>query len=397
MSPYASAHGFRTSKQKDEFSNATRRVARIVIEIAVAAFGVTLLICALGANQGWLDRHFLPSFFLPRLWYVAIQTSARVGLGVLGAWLLWAARPRLGQIAMRAPADIAGVAIAVILALGAGEFALQHLHLQSAGWLSPEEEPRRMPDQRLGWRLVPTRTARYTIGGREIEYTLDPSGYRVRTADASVDAARPTIIFTGESVMFGEGLTWEESIPAQVGALTDVQTANLAVHGYGNDQAYQRLVEELPRFQRPVAIVSLFMTALFGRNLQDDRPHLDPGLVWVSARQRGRLQGLLMVFAPYRTDAAVERGVRMTRDVLRATIDMARTRGATPIVVVPQLGPEADVERVLRTRILDEGSIPYVWVLIDGAWRLPWDRHPNALAAHAIAAAIASRLLSPAS
>jgi hypothetical protein len=253
-----------------------------------------------------------------------------------------------------------------------------------------------MPDQRLGWRLVANRTARYTTGGREIEYTLDRSGYRVRAADDPVDPTRATIIFTGESVMFGEGLTWEESIPAQVGAMTDLQTANLAVHGYGTDQAYQRLREELPRFQHPVAIVSLFMTALLGRNLQDDRPHLDPGLVWVPARQRGRLQALLMVFAPYRTDANVERGVRMTRDVLRATIDIARTRGATPIVVVPQLGPESDVERALRTKILDEGSIPYVWVPIDGGWRLAWDRHPNALAAHAIAAAIAARLRSPA-
>jgi hypothetical protein len=31
-------------------------------------------------------------------------------------------------------------------------------------------------------------------------------------------------------------------------------------------------------------------------------------------------------------------------------------------------------------------------VEIDSSWRLPWDRHPNALAAHAIATAIASEL-----
>jgi hypothetical protein len=31
-------------------------------------------------------------------------------------------------------------------------------------------------------------------------------------------------------------------------------------------------------------------------------------------------------------------------------------------------------------------------VPLDPGWRLPWDRHPNARAAHVIAAAIAARL-----
>ena len=31
--------------------------------------------------------------------------------------------------------------------------------------------------------------------------------------------------------MFGEGLTWEETVPAQVGAMMGIQSANLAVHG----------------------------------------------------------------------------------------------------------------------------------------------------------------------
>ena len=57
------------------------------------------------------------------------------------------------------------------------------------------------------------------------------------------------MLFTGESVMFGKGLTWEESIPAQVGAMLGKQSANLAVDGYGNDQAYLRVQAELPRFR----------------------------------------------------------------------------------------------------------------------------------------------------
>ena len=67
----------------------------------------------------------------------------------------------------------------------------------------------------------------------------------------------------------------------------------------------------------------------------------------------------------------------MTREVLGATVDLARARGATPLIVVPQFGVEEQAERALRRRILDETGLPYVWIEIDEAWRLPWDRHPE--------------------
>jgi hypothetical protein len=137
------------------------------------------------------------------------------------------------------------------------------------------------------------------------------------------------------------------------------------------------------------------MTALFGRNLDDDRPHLGPGLVWLPAAQHARLRSLASLLVPYRRDQTVENGIIVTREVLRATVALARARGARPLIVVPQLGAEEGVERTLRRRILDESGVPYVFAAIDGTWRLPWDRHPNARAAQAIAAAIAARLRSP--
>jgi hypothetical protein len=153
-----------------------------------------------------------------------------------------------------------------------------------------------------------------------------------------------------------------------------------------------RLQTELPHFRRPVAVVSLFMTALFGRNLDQDRPHLGPDLVWLPAEQRSRLSSLAKLIVPYRADATVERGVTVTREVLRATGDMARAHGATPLLVVVQFGNEEQPEQTLRRRILDDVGMPYVFVEVDSSWRLPWDRHPNARAAHAIATAITSQL-----
>ena len=172
-----------------------------------------------------------------------------------------------------------------------------------------------MADPRLGWTFVPSRTGRGTIGGRTIDYAFDAAGYRVRRADEPVDPERPTILFTGESVMFGKGLTWDEVVPAQVGAMLGMQSANLAVDGYGSDQAFLRLQAELPRFRRPVAVVAMFMTTLFGRNLDDDRPHLGPGLTWLPGVPHGRLRSLAQLVAPYRSDETVERGIAVTREV----------------------------------------------------------------------------------
>lgn len=369
--------------------------ARVITEAVVASLGALLLCCALIANQRFLDRHFVPSFFLPRDWYVLIQTAARLAMAFVGAWLAFVARPQAGRFAARTPSRVLHIFAAVVLALFTSELALSHLLMRPGEWLSPNDEPRRQFDARLGWTWEPAREGHKSIGGRVIDYAIDPAGYRVTRRDEPVDPERPTILFTGESVMFGEGLTYSESIPAQVGTMMGVQTANLAVHGYGNDQAYMRLETELPHFRQPLAVVSLFMTALFGRNLDQDRPHLGPNLVWLPPQKHSRLASLTKLVVPYRTEATVERGVRVTQEVLRATTELARARGAVALLVVLQFGDESQPEQMLRSKILDDAHIPYVFVDIDSSWRLPWDRHPNARAAQTIATAIAAQLKGP--
>jgi hypothetical protein len=370
-------------------------LSRLLAEVAVASFGVALLATALLANQRWLDRHFLPSFFLTRQTYVLLETIVRVAMGVLGVLLALVVRPRIGRVVGRAPARVLHVAIAAVLALAASELVLRLVHLRPAEWLGPDLEPRRQPDPRLGWTFVPSRTGHSAIGGRVVDYTFDAAGHRVGRQNEPVDFERPTILFTGESVMFGKGLMWEESIPAQVGAMLGKQSANLAVDGYGNDQAYLRVQAELPRFRQPAAVVAMFMTTLFGRNLDDDRPHLGPGLKWLPGVRHGRLRSLVQLIAPYRSDETVERGITVTREILRATVELAAARGAASLILVPQFGREDRVEQTLRRRILDEAGLPYVLVEIDPAWRVPGDVHPNARATRVIAAAVAARLARP--
>jgi hypothetical protein len=374
-----------------------RFAARIVGESVVAFVGIALVACALGANQRWLDRHFLPVYNVSHNARVLVESFVRVVTAAFGAALALVVRPRVGRLVAHVPAaallaDAARVALAVTLALGASEVALRYMFSRATEEQPANEEPLRRPDQKLGWVFVPDRTGRDTVGGRAIEYAFDSAGYRVRSVTEPVDPERPTVVFSGESMMVGHGLTWGESVPGQVETLLGTQSANLAVHGFANDQAYLRLAAELPRFRRPEAVVSLFTPVLFNRNLDDDRPHLGPGLVWLPSQHHWRLTALARFMVPFRSDETIERGIVVTRDVLRATVDLAFARGAVPLIVVPQFGPEDATERMLRHRILDEAGLSYVWVELDPNWRLPWNWHPDARAAHAIAVAIAARL-----
>ena len=360
------------------------------VEIVPAAVGVALLIGAIAARQSFLDRHFLPSFFIPRPWYVLIESTVRAVIAAAGAMCI-VGRSWIARLLTRSPVIVGQVMLAAALALGASEVTLRAIHLRPTEWLVADEEPKRQPDMRLGWVLAPSRTGRTIVGGRPIEYATDADGYRVRSAGEPVDRERPAIVFIGESVIFGEGLNWDESIPAQTAALAGVQTANLAVHGYSTDQMFLRLQQELPRFRHPLAVVSIFMTELFGRNLDDDRPHLSPGLIWEPPVPASRLMALAGLLVPYRRNRTLNDGVRMTQEVLRATVALARAHGAMPLIVVPQFGVEDGAARALRERVL-EPDFPVLVVPLDPEWRLPWDRHPNAHAARSIAQAIAAGL-----
>jgi hypothetical protein len=361
-------------------------------QVVVAVIGIALIVAPVLANQAWLDRHFLPSFMMSRTWYVAIETAVRVALAATGFALIFTARRVSGRFMTIVARYGVALVIAFALAVAASEIALQRVHLRPAEWRILDEEPRREPDPELGWRFIPNRVANATSGGRTIQYAFDAAGYRVRGGAERVDLDRPSLLFAGESVIFGDGLTYDESVPAQVEAILGIQAANFGVYGYSTDQAFLRLRRELPRFRQPVAVIVPFLTTLFGRNLDVDRPHLARGLVWQPARERGRIVTLTGLFFPFRRDTTIENGIVATRDVFAATVALARARQATPLVVVPHLGPESKPEESLRRRILDEAAVPYVFVPLDSTWHITWDHHPDARAARAIATAIAARL-----
>lgn len=368
---------------------------------AAALIGAALAIGAICADQAWFDRHFLPVFFVSRARMVFGETAARLAVGVLGVVLMLAARPIARHAAARTPsawaAGVMRIALALSLAVVGSEGMLRLSYPRAREEAPPSQEPLRRRDARLGWVFVPARAGRQVVAGHVIDYAFDAHGDRVADVAHPVDPLRPTILFTGESIMSGYGLRWEQSIPALVGARLRLQTANLAVFGYADDQAYLRLARETARFTRPSAVVILFSPSLLFRDLDTDRPHLEPGLIWRPASPRWRLDALARFYVPYHSRHDIDRLIALVRAELAASVRLARDRHAAALIVVPRFGPEDDVERGLRRRILDDAALPYVQVELDPAWRMAGDPHPDARGARAIATAIADRLSQPVS
>jgi hypothetical protein len=366
---------------------------RSFVEAALAGLGVALILAALVGGQSWWDRHFMPVFAIARSTLVAAEMTVRGLIFLIGVALALILRRPIA--AVMSHASVGGalrIILAVVLALGCAELLLR-AHPPYPHDADPLQlEPRRRVDPLLGWEFVPARSVVAEEAGRVVSYSFDNAGHRVSAQGAEVDVEQPTLLFTGESIIAGYGLAWEETIPARVGALLGIRSANLAVSDYSNDQSFLRLAAELPRFRQPVAVVTLFMPSLFDRNLLDNRPRLEAGHISQPADHSWRLAALLRWLVPYRSTAVVEQGVARTRDSLRALVDLARSRNAEPLIIVPQFGAESAIDEMLRRRILDGAGLPYVEVMLDPSWHLPGDTHPNSRGAQAIANAVAERL-----
>ena len=373
----------------------------IVLGLVIAA-GLALLALAWRADVAWFDRHFLPVFFVPYPAYRMGETVARCGLALLGLGVL-ALAPPLSRWAERSSAqamagDLARIILALVLAAAFGEAGLRLAFPRSTEAPQSGVEPLRRADPRLGWTFVPARVGRQTVHGATVDYAFDADGFRVAGLDHPVDFARPSILFSGESIVTGAGLPWDQTFAAQTAAALNLQPANLSVFAYSDDQAWLRLADLLPRFQQPKAVVMLVSPGLMFRDLEVERPHLDPALDWRPAEPGSRLAALARLFVPYHGVGAINLTERKVRAELTEAVRRARARGAEPLILVPRFGPEDPREAVLRHKVLD--GLPYLMVELDPAWRQPHDPHPDARGARALAEALtqalAEKLQSPA-
>lgn len=260
------------------------------------------------------------------------------------------------------------------------------------------------PDKRYGNILLPSRTSILAEpGAQPVIYAVDAWGDRAASDRQVPDPAEPSLVVAGESVAVGHGLPFEDTFAARLAKRLGLQLVNVAAGGYGTDQAFLRLEETLPKLQRPAAVVMVFLPIQLRRNVQDYRPRL----LWNDGRliSAGPATGLLASFRlrdlivnelPVLSESKLRNSLAVTAAVLRETARQARARAATPLFVVPLVGPQRAFDQhpeaqVLRPLFVEQG-LPFVLIDLDVSELIPRDGHPNAAASRRIAEALESRL-----
>jgi hypothetical protein len=390
-----------------------RPLPRWLGQVPAVLAGLALICAGWRIDARWFARHVLLPSFYDSLATRALLPGIRLGLFGVGATLLLIVRPWLRRrVVDRSIAALSSgalrLATAVVVSLGVCELVLQHgaSHAQWREIAVPTPDLRARlcePHPRYGWWPRPSTSAPVTVGARTVEFAIDAEHDRAPSSDSVSDLARPSILFAGESVTIGTGVRYEESFPARAAAALGLQAVNLAAPGYGTDQAYLRLVDALPRYRQPVAVVTMFLPGMLGRNFQGWRPHLELGAdrkpLVVPPRVpaiESKLVDLVTEKLPFWSEGAIERSLQLTRALLADTAARARARGATPLFVVflwaepPPLAERADSE--LLHELLDAQGLSYVVVESDPRNKVPGDGHPDAQAHAQLADAIVAAL-----
>jgi hypothetical protein len=272
--------------------------------------------------------------------------------------------------------------IAVVLALLVTEAILRRPKpAPPAG--RPDFTPPTVYSECCMWTLEPSHEHRWHAGGRDFSYLVNAEGHRARSLDTVWDHARPTILVAGESLALGMGVTYDDTFAALLEDRTGLQVVDVAQPGYSFDQAYLRLAQDLPRFERPVAVVGFVVPDEVWRAEYEDRPRLrlvDGKLVKVGPEPEWKRDlRLRRVWRDaYHGDAELDD----VRAQVRAMRDLAQSRGAQAVFVYTNAATACqDVKGkapwLYRTLFEDQG-IAAVRVDIDEKLRLSdGDAHPG--------------------
>jgi hypothetical protein len=353
-------------------------LSRIVVEVLVGLLALGLLVFAIFADDAWFQTHMMYRYCVVDAASLPRAHVGRAVCAVLALALLALARPRLGRWAsQRGLASLGGsmlrVVVPVVLAL-----VVTDVFLRIRGRKPSPAPPRAVIEKRhMAWDIEVPRKAHHAV---------DVDGLRTRTPDDVPDLAAPTILFSGESVVWGHGLDFDDTLPAMVAARTRLQTVNLGVKGFGNDDSLALLERMLPRFEHPVAVVSFVLYNWIARNVVPGPTRLvlgakgaleqPPPPSW-SLLDGSPLFAVLRAVVPYRGDDAVE----LTRAILRRTAEVARSRGAYPLFVLTQClvrchdaGPNGPW---LATRLVEGQPFTAIRVELDPNMEIPNDGHPD--------------------
>jgi hypothetical protein len=156
-------------------------------------------------------------------------------------------RSRAREVAL----SIALAALALGLALGLGEAAVRVFAPQHPSWLPIYRLHPEIPAHAL----VPNIDSMIEAGDGAYRVKTDADGWRVGEAAARADRAALWVI--GDSYVFGQGVSFEDSFVGQLAALPGLrlQPLNFGVGGYGPRQYRLLLEHELARRPAPALVL----------------------------------------------------------------------------------------------------------------------------------------------
>jgi hypothetical protein len=371
------------------------------LRVALAALlGLVALLMIAGAlriDREWYEVHVLIARCAVFPSEIAGVGRLRALLGTLGGLILVVLWP-LDRLLVRAARAAKGrvprgavlrVGLAVILAIVVSELVLRSKSHAGRGLTRPDIAlPPTHGDPRLGWVFDAPKTTVIETEGRPINYAIDASGDRSRSETDVPDPSRPTVLFAGESVTMGLGVTWEESYPALVGQRLGVQVVNAGMHGYGDDLIYLAMLDHLARLERPIAVVTLAMADLLARDVSTWRDHLvvgDGGSL-VLARPEPELvrESPLIAFVERVRPWDDDESLRVARAIFVATDRAARARGARALFLLTNFQepclPDASGRPSIEARLFDGLPVKHVRVDLDPTWFVKSVMHPDARA-----------------
>jgi hypothetical protein len=141
------------------------------------------------------------------------------------------------------------------------------------------------PDRELGWTLRPSAT-REEDG---VRLTSNAQGFRARperSFDARPAAGRRRVLLAGDSQVHGNEVELQQNFASQMeSARSDLEVVNLAVPGYGTDQAFLRWRRVSEELAADAAVLGIWPENML-RNLNVLRFYLQPagGLLFCKPR-----------------------------------------------------------------------------------------------------------------
>lgn len=376
---------------------------RIVVEVGVALLGALLVLWAFRVDRDWFEVHTTPHYCFDAPGQPDNARIVRCVGVVCGLLVLLVARPMAGRWARRhsgseAALFVASLVAATLPALWVSDWCLRQKKPTPPGPPPLNYKPDSEGDPEYVYRPIRSHATEHTIMGRGVHFATDENGFRVPSPDYHVDLARPSILFTGESITSGFALPYDETYVSMVGRDLGVQTVNMGVQGYGNDQAYMLLHGALPRFAHPLATVTLVLNIEIERNTWLDRPHFvvrDDGTWTFEARADEGWLATSPVRKLFEQFYHSGEALRRARSTIRATVKDSVAHGAFPLFVLTNSGgmclPD-DTGNPSIERILFDGiDVVHIRVDNEDVW-VPEIEHPDVRGHRRIADAIEGAL-----